>query len=176
MGCHMAEPNSTNTEGGHTWNPKIETCQTCHGPLVTDFKDIPAIDDYDGDGVVKTAFEEIGTINDPVLGDSGLFGQLKAALAAQTPPIIYNPDLYPYFLTPTGGSFKAWTTNTLTAAFNLSWAFKSGTDCVAYHNAWYTAQILQDSLKALGKDTTNYFRPAQFLREAIDYRKIVVNP
>ena len=51
--------------------------------------------DYDGDGEVKSAFEEIGTLGDPVLGDSGLFGQLKAAL--HDAGIDYDPNTYPYF-------------------------------------------------------------------------------
>lgn len=174
MGCHMAEPNAENTGGGHTWKPRVETCQECHGSFITDFEDIPAIGDYDGDGEVKTAFEEIGTLGDSVLGDSGLFGQLKAALAAQG--IFYNPDTYPYFFDASGGQYRAWTSNQLTAAFNLSWAYKSGIDCVAYHNAYYGAQILQDSLRALGTDTSGYFRAPVSLRNATDYRTIVVNP
>jgi hypothetical protein len=172
-GCHMAEPNAQNTEGGHTWKPRVETCHECHGSFVTKFEDIPAIGDYDGDGEVKTAFEEIGTLNDPILGDSGLFGQLKAALAALG--IFYNPDSYPYFFNATGGQYKAWTPNQLSAAFNLSWSYKAG-NCVPYHNVYYGAQILQDSLRALGTDTSGYFRAPVSLRNATDYRTIVVNP
>jgi hypothetical protein len=172
-GCHMAEPNAENTEGGHTWKAKLETCQECHGSFITKFEDIPAIGDYDGDGEVKTAFEEIGTLNDPILGDSGLFGQLKAALAEKG--IYYNPDSYPYFFNATGGQYRAWTSNQLSAAFNLAWGYKAG-NCVPYHNVYYGAQILQDSLKALGKDTSAYFRPPIGLRNATDYRTIVVNP
>ena len=172
-GCHMAEPNADNTEGGHTWRARLETCQECHGSFITKFEDIPAIGDYDGDGEVKTAFEEIGTLNDPILGDSGLFGQLKAALAGQG--IFYNPDSYPYFFNASGGQYKTWTSNQLSAAFNLSWGYKAG-NCVPYHNVYYGAQILQDSLRALGKDTSAYFRPPISLRNATDYRTIVVNP
>jgi hypothetical protein len=123
---------------------------------------------------VKTAFEEIGTLGDPVLGDSGLFGKLKTAL--HDAGIDYDPDSYPYFFNASGGQYKAWTSNQLSAAFNLAWAYKSGIDCVAYHNAYYGAQILQDSLKALRVDTSGYFRPPVGLRNATDYRTIVVNP
>ena len=173
-GCHMAEPNADNTEGAHTWKARLKTCQGCHGSFITKFEDIPAIGDYDGDGEVKTAFEEIGTLNDPVLGDSGLFGQLKAALHDQG--IDYNPDSYPYFFAAgTTNQYRAWTSNQLTAAFNLSWGYKAG-NCVPYHNVYYGAQILQDSLRALGKDTSAYFRPPIALRNATDYRTIVVNP
>jgi hypothetical protein len=171
----MGEANTENTEGGHTWKPRIETCQTCHGPTATSFEVIPAIGDYDGDGDIETAFEEIGTLDiaNPA-NDTGLYGQVRAALAGLG--IYYNPDIYPYFFTTSDPAqqsrateFKAWTTNTLSAAFNLAWGYKSG-NCVPYHNAWYGAAILQDSLKALGVDTTDYFRPDIFTRTATDYR------
>ena len=171
-GCHMTEASPDGLEGGHTFRPSVETCKQCHGQSITSFASIPAVGDYDGDGTVETAFEEIGTLGDAVLGDSGLFGRVKAALAAQG--ITYNPDSYPYFFNDAGGSFTAWTTNTLSAAFNLSYFFKSG-GCVPYHNAFYGAQILQDSLRALGVDTTSHFRgPTN--RTATDYRTIAINP
>jgi hypothetical protein len=171
-GCHMAEASADGLEGGHTWRPKIETCKECHGQSITSFKDISAVGDYDGNGTVGTAFEEIGTIGDPVLGDSGLFGQLKAALVAQG--ITYDPGKYPYFFDAAGGNFTAWTTNTLSVAFNLALLYKSG-NCVPYHNVFYGAQILQDSLRALGVDTASYDR-GPINRAATDYRTLVTVP
>ncbi len=90
-GCHMSEANADNSEGGHTWKPRIETCQKCHGS-VTSFQDIQAPADWDGNGKVESASVEIGTVNDPVAGtgDSGLLGQLNQALAAKG--IYYNPN------------------------------------------------------------------------------------
>ena len=76
-GCHMGEASENDFEGGHTWRPRIEVCQKCHGPI-KNFHDIKAGGDYNGNGIVESAFAEIGTINP----DSGLFGQLKAALQA----------------------------------------------------------------------------------------------
>jgi hypothetical protein len=168
-GCHMAEASANDFEGGHTWRPKIETCQECHGPSIKTFQDIQASADFDGDGVVSSAFAEIGTINP----DTGLFGQLKAALAAKG--IFYNPDSYPYFFDAAGGSFTAWTTNTLTAAFNLSFMHKAGAS-TPYHNVFYAAQVLLDSLKALEVTSPGYVNRPAGNRNAIDYRTIVVNP
>ena len=165
-GCHMAEASPDNLEGGHSWRPRIETCQQCHGN-VAGFQAIPASFDYDGDGIPESSFAEIGTINP----DSGLFGQVKAALAAKG--IFYNPDTYPYYFNAAGGSFTAFTTNTLTAAFNLSFLYKAG-NCAYVHNARYAAQILQDSLRALGVTPTGVRPPGD--RDATDYRTIVVNP
>ena len=201
MDCHMTpasvDPTTGVTVGGHTWRPDIATCQLCHvdasgnpvqairrvlpdrGTGVPNtFINVPASADYDGDGVVKTAFEEIGTINDLDFGDSGLFGQLKAAL--QGKGIFYDPDTYPYFFSDAAltKTFSGFTSNTMAAAFNLSWAWKAGT-CVYYHNAPYVVQILQDSLVALGVPLGARKRPpppATDSRPATDYRTIVVNP
>jgi hypothetical protein len=181
MGCHMSEANANNTEGDHTWKPRVETCRDCHtkldGTPIADFTDIPAALDYDGNGTAGTVFEEFGTITPrsaPAVGSdgTGLFGQVVATL--ETKGIRYNPDSYPYFFTATGGTFNAWTTNTLSAAFNLSWAYKSGT-CVYYHNSRYVAQILQDSLQALQSTAPPGVRPVG-TRSATDYRMIVINP
>jgi hypothetical protein len=171
-GCHMSEANADDTEGGHTWVPKIETCQTstCHGP-VADFFSINAAADYDGDGQAETVFEEIGTITTGGASGTGLFGQVITALNARG--IYYNPDTYPYFFTSTGGQFRLWTTHTLSAAFNLSFLYKSG-NAVYVHNAKYAVQILQDSLRALGVVPNGVRPPGN--RNATDYRTIVINP
>jgi len=169
-GCHMSEANADNTEGGHTWLPRIETCQTCHGSVTTFFS-INAAADYDGDGQIRTAYEEIGTITGGGSTGTGLFGQVITALNAKG--IYYNPDTYPYFFTSTGGQFNAWTTHTLSAGFNLSYLYKAG-NAVYVHNAKYTVQLLQDSLRALGV-TPNGVRPPGN-RNATDYRTIVINP
>jgi len=72
-GCHMGEANADNTEGGHTWAPRVETCQSCHGSSVTSFFSVNAGADYDGDGQVKTAYEEIGTLSEDGSSGTGLF-------------------------------------------------------------------------------------------------------
>lgn len=164
-GCHMGEANAHHTEGGHTWKPRIETCRSCH-PGATGFFTIPSSADYDGDGQVKTIFEELGKINP----DSGLFGQLKAAL--QSKGIYFDPDSYPYYFTSTGGQFRAWTTHTLSAAFNLAWAYKAG-NAASVHNPKYIVQILQDSMRGLGVMPKG-IRPAGN-RPATDYRVNINN-
>jgi len=166
----MSEASPNNFEGGHTWRPRIEVCQECHGP-VNSFFDIRASGDYNGDGTVGTAFEELGTINP----DSGLFGQVRAAL--QSKGIFYNPDAHPYFFTSAAFTtqFRAWTTNTLSAAFNLSYAYKAG-NCVYVHNAPYIAQVLLDSLQVLGVTNPGFQNRPAGNRNARDYRTIVINP
>jgi hypothetical protein len=171
-GCHMGDASPNDLEGGHTWRPRIEVCQNCHGTTIKNFQDIKAGGDYNGNGVVESAFAEIGTVNDSVLGtpNSGLFGQLVLALQAKG--IYYNPNGSggTYFFT--GPDFKtsytAWTTNTLTASFNLAFMYKAG-NCAYIHNVLYTAQILQDSIKAVNGPPKPWVRPAGD-RPATDYR------
>jgi len=169
-GCHMGAANADDTEGGHTWIPRVETCQECHGPI-TSFQEIPASADYDGDGTLESVFNEIGELAPDGSSGTGLFGQLVAALNAKG--IFYNPNSYPYLFTATGGQFRAFTTHTLSASFNLAWSYKSGS-CVYYHNSKYVVQILQDSLRALGVTPAGTRPPAD--RNATDYRTIVINP
>jgi hypothetical protein len=169
MGCHMGEASANGLEGGHTWRPRIETCQKCHGS-VTNFQDILASADWDGNGKRESAFLEIGAVIDPVAGTGnfGLMGQLRQALAAKG--IFYNPNgPGQYFFTSEAFTtqFTNWTTNTLTAAFNLSFLYKAG-NCRYVHNPFYSAQILQDSLRALGVTPTGV-RPTGD-RNATDYR------
>ena len=167
IGCHMSKASADNNEGGHTWKPNLETCRTCHGSSLKNFFSVPASADYDGDGVAKTAYEEIGTINP----NTGLLGQLNAALISKG--IIYNPGRFPYFYTEGGALYSAFTSNTLAAAYNLAYAYRTR-NAVYVHNTKYIVQILQDSLRALGV-TPKGVRP-QGDRPATDYRKTVVNP
>jgi hypothetical protein len=171
-GCHMGEASANDFEGGHTWRPRIEVCQECHGSTIKSFRDIKAKADYNGNGVVESAFAEIGTVNDSVLGtpNSGLFGQLVLALQAKG--IWYNPNGGggTYFFTGPdfNTAYTAWTTNTLTASFNLAFLYKAG-GCAYVHNVFYAAQILQDSIKAVNGPTKPWVRPAGD-RPATDYR------
>jgi hypothetical protein len=169
MGCHMAEASPNGLEGGHTWRPRIETCQQCHGTSIKSFSDIPASADYDGDGKVKTTFEEIGELSADGKTGTGLFGQLIAALQAKG--IYYDPNNRPYFFDAAGNGFNQFTSKTLGAAFNVGLAWKSG-NCVYYHNAPYIVQIFQDSLKALGVTPKGVRPPPPTTgsRPATDYR------
>ncbi len=167
VGCHMSKASPDNSKGGHTWKPNIETCQGCHGSSLKDFHSVPASADYDGDGTVKTAFEEIGTLHP----DTGLLGQLSTALAAKG--IIYNPHKFPYFFNDKGFPYRAFTSHTLSAAFNLAYSYRTR-NAVYVHNTKYVVQILQDSLRALGVTPKGVRPPGD--RKATDYRTIVVNP
>jgi hypothetical protein len=158
-GCHMGEANADNTEGGHTWKPRMETCQKCH-PGMTDYKTYANVQgkDYDGNGTVEPIAKEI----------DGLIAQLIAAFDAQN--ITYDPSTNPYFFAKPPTTSITWNTNKNTAAFNLNELFKTS-NALDVHNPMYTIQILRDSLQALKGTVPAGFRPPGE-RPATDYRTI----
>ena len=158
-GCHMSEANADNTEGGHTWRPRIDgPCQDCH-PGMTDYKTYPNLHggDYDGDGVVKPTAQEI----------DGLIAQITAALAANN--IKYDPSTNPYFF-PIVGNSISWTVNLNTASYNLNEVFKSA-NALYVHNPMYVIQVLRDSLQSITGTVPPGDRPPGE-RPATDYRTI----
>jgi hypothetical protein len=159
MGCHMGEAKADNTEGGHTWKPRIEYCQPCHSGM-TDYKTYANQHnaDYDGNGVVEPTAKEI----------DGLIAQLIAEFDARN--IIYDPSTNPYFFAKPPTTSITWNTNTLTASFNLNELFKTS-NALYVHNSLYTIQVLRDSLQALKGTVPAGFRPPGE-RPATDYRTI----
>lgn len=181
-GCHMENANAASTEGGHTFKPVVTTCQTCHAG-VSNFRQMFAQSDYNGNGAVQTAYDELGEVvaipaatghGSPLYGTAtggtGLFGLLNQAL--WDAGIEYDPDVYPYFYKSgaahtSANAYKNWTPNQLAAAQNIQQMWKSGAagqQGVYVHNPIYSAQVLIDSLEALGKTsgTANAFaRPTQ---------------
>ncbi|NUM35991.1 MAG: hypothetical protein HUU50_15725 [Candidatus Brocadiae bacterium] len=180
-GCHMGSANTDNTEGGHTWVPRLTTCQTsgCH-PGLADFHSVTASGDYDGDGFVETTYAEIGAVNALATnlgpqwgtgnGGTGLAGLMNEAL--YDAGVRYTPDTHPYYTKVDGTTFTAWTPNLIAAAANLNYFKKTG-DAMHIHNPHYAVQILIDSLAALGRPQSPannaFFRP-QGTRNATDYR------
>jgi hypothetical protein len=138
--CHMAPTTDTGTVtrdkvGGHTWNlhdaasnyDHVAGCVGCH-PGVTKFTDFMATADFDGNGQVQSWVQEVQG--------------LEHALA--------------WYLPPTGTDSVAWQ---LIAAdsFNVNlrkaywnWQLIEGDKSSGMHNPFYTVQVLQQSILALG--------------------------
>jgi hypothetical protein len=130
--CHLpmaeyvseAEPAKT----GHTFEPKVEACEPCHGVLA-DFDDIRANDDWDGNGQIEGVQTEI----------NGLLHTLEMAL-------------YESGLDTTGGAsiedaLGDTTRSTVaqrTAGYNL--VFVEDDKSHGIHNPFYCAQLLQQSI------------------------------
>lgn len=162
-GCHMSNATADNTHGGHTWKVNVASCTSCHAGLA-DFHNVQSPADWDGNGVTETVFKELGTPTflaagtvGPVYGTgqggTGLLGRLNEALFDRG--IRWNGDAYAYmFQTGNNNAFRAFTPNTLSAAMNAQVFYKTGKageQALYVHNPFYGAQIIIDSLNALGK-------------------------
>lgn len=135
----------------HALEPKVESCQTCHG--VPDPKDIRENDvDFDGDGNVTEGLQgEIATLVE------ALYAEMQRYSAENGGEIVYNPARFPYFFNTDGQAYNAFTPRLLKAAFNYQYAKK---DPGAYvHNGKFVIQFLIDSIEDLGGDVSAYTRP-----------------
>ncbi|MFZ0391339.1 MAG: multiheme c-type cytochrome, partial [Calditrichia bacterium] len=61
--CHVYmtdfDPIAGTTNVGHTFEPRVEACQDCHGANVSSFEDIQAKKDFDNDGTVEALRAEV---------------------------------------------------------------------------------------------------------------------
>jgi predicted CXXCH cytochrome family protein len=140
-------------------------CRTCHADANGDptALRIRHLSDYDGDGNVRESLaDEI----------SGLGTRLLVAMQARGGSLCYGPGVYPYFFKDadqdhkpicsaaeavSANAFSAWTADLVKAAHNFQ---ISRTEPGAWaHNFDYMAQLLIDSIAALGGDVTTLTRP-----------------
>ncbi len=135
----------------HALEPKVESCETCHGTSdPTAIRETEV--DFDGDGDVSEGMKgEVDTLA------SALYAQIQIYAAANGGAIEYKPVAYPYFFNAEGKSYATWTPRLLRAAFNYQYSQKD--PGVYVHNPRYIIQILIDSIEDLGGDVSTYIRP-----------------
>ncbi len=164
-GCHMdTASDSSGTTGGHTWLPSVLTCQKCHGTNVTSFDQVPASAQYSSSLSLangSTAGEQIGgapqgtaaygTCASGATACSGLVGDVVQAFNSLPTPVCYNTTSCSFVNCATGASYTGFTPAQLAATFNLYMMSCSNVAPHSYiHNIDYVAEILQDSITALG--------------------------
>jgi hypothetical protein len=135
----------------HALEPKVETCETCHG--TTDPYAIRESDvDYDGDGDVDEGIKgEIDTLTEALYAAMQTYSEGAGGL------ISYDAHAYPYFFNAEGKGYNAFTPRLLKAAFNYQYVLK---DPGAFtHNPKFVIQFLYDSIEDLGGDVSTYTRP-----------------
>jgi len=162
-GCHMdTASDSSGTTGGHTWLPSVLTCQKCHGTNVTSFDQVPASAQYSSSlslGEAPTVGEQIGgapqgtatygTCASGATACSGLVGDVVKQFNAEN--ICYNTTSCSFVNCTTGASYTGFTPAQLAASFNLYMTSCSNSGPHSYiHNIDYVAEILHDSITALG--------------------------
>jgi hypothetical protein len=117
---------------GHSFEPSVEACEPCHGPL-TDFEDVIAKDDYDGDGEVEGVQEEVdgllANLQETII-DASQSEEARAALTANFGGVLGDPEVT--------------TRDQRAAAYNYLYVDYDGSHGV--HNATYAIQLLQRSI------------------------------
>jgi hypothetical protein len=179
--CHMStlglcddcpdDPCSHNVQ-----HPDHDDCVLCHGqdisqpekgadPTKFHFHKIRpgSTPDYDGDGNKKES------IKDEILGlEAALYAQIQEYAASTIGvPIIYDSHSYPYFFKDRNGNgqvdpgeaiypfrYTDFDANLLKAAYNYQTSKKEPSGYI--HNSLYIAQLLVDSIGALGGNTVIY--------------------
>jgi hypothetical protein len=143
----------TECHDAHMGEVLVQSCIKCHKNIQTTADIRRSSTDYDGDGNVAEGIAgEIETMQAFLLAAI----QNYAATVAGT-PIMYDANRYPYFMTETGGTYKAFTPRLLQATYNYQYSVK---DPGAFaHNANYVLQTLYDSAADLGADMSGKIRP-----------------
>ncbi len=112
---------------GHSFRPTVEACANCHGPI-SDFDDIIALEDFDGDGAVEGVQSEV----------QGLMYMLEDALVASG-------------LDTTGVGFAGALGDTTRSTFQQREAgynliYLEDDKSMGIHNPDYAIQLLQQSI------------------------------
>lgn len=128
-------PNGIPNFTGHTFEPTVEACQPCHGNL-SDFEEVLAKADYDGDGQVEGVQLEV----------RGLLAILEETIIEATPTEDGKAALRADFEGKVGDATIT-TREQRMAAYN--WAFVSFDGSSGVHNATYAVQLLQRSILSL---------------------------
>ena len=132
--CHLNTVEFVSNEEpaitGHSFLPTVAACANCHGEI-SDFDDIKALDDFDGDGVVEGVQSEV----------EGLLHRLEEALLADG-------------LDTTGEGFEGAIGDTSISTFKQREAgynllFVEEDKSMGIHNPDYCVQLLQQSIQHL---------------------------
>jgi hypothetical protein len=116
---------------GHEFLPKVEACASCHG-VISSFRDIKALDDFDGNGVIEGVQDEV----------EGLMTILEDALVDSFAArgIIITGEELPDSL----GSLTA--TSLLMREAGYNYVFVLDDKSLGIHNPDYCVQLLQQSI------------------------------
>lgn len=116
---------------GHEFMPTPEACVNCHGQ-VNDFEDIPAADDFDGNGIVEGLQVEV----------DGLMDMLREAIVAS------GLDTSTAGFVGAIGDSSISTLQQREAGWN--WVFVNNDQSRGIHNPDYVVQLLQQSILYIG--------------------------
>jgi len=171
--CHMALPTGryalSPAIGGHSFNiagevheapvVNLVACLACHKDMKqvrgTELFDIKAASDFDHDGKVEAAQQEIQGLLDFFVNPKGT-GYLQ-----NINPVMYKKDAEASFETLSAGwagtTAGQWTETQVAALYNFKLILEDRS--LGVHNLTYTIQVLYDSLTALDSRFDDSLRP-----------------
>jgi len=123
---------------GHTFEPTTSACSPCHG-AISDFSEVLAKDDFDGDGAIEGVQGEIQGLLDTLawsIVDASTSQASREALAAAAG----DHDAFAGLL----GNATITTADQRKAGYN--WAFVDYDGSKGVHNTTYSIQLLQRSI------------------------------
>jgi len=124
---------------GHTFEPRVEACESCHGEIA-DFADIDAKKDFDNDGTTEGIQEEVSGLVDLLVDE--LYTDFAATYVG-TDPEITTSDMIDS-LANTFEETDAEAVRFRSAGYNLIFAVEDGS--MGVHNPAYIIQLLQQSI------------------------------
>ncbi|MEE9166672.1 MAG: ammonia-forming cytochrome c nitrite reductase subunit c552 [Candidatus Neomarinimicrobiota bacterium] len=126
---------------GHKFEPTVEACQRCHGSI-SEFTDIMALEDFDGDGDVEGVQDEV----------EGLLKLLESALVDSFEALGFGIDAQAedFDLAHYLGDVDSSTVAMREAGYNL--VFIEDDKSLGVHNPDYAVQLLQQSYRHLTGD------------------------
>ena len=130
----MAEFDGTTAITGHTFMPTVAACAPCHG-AISDFSDILALDDFDGDGTIEGVQLEVAGLMEILEED--IWNSMIARGVDTT-----GLDLEHAIGDTSVSSFVE-----RGAGFNLIYLIEDGSHGI--HNPDYVVQLLQQSIQYL---------------------------
>lgn len=164
--CHMPKESNHSFKISDVFN-HTDGCTKCH-KNVKSAEEIKGSTrtgkDYDGNGTAETLKAELKGLSEL------LYKAIQDKASAGGSKICYDSHTHPYFFIDTDGngkcesteavsanSYKAWNASLMKATHNYQFYSK---ETGAYaHNFNYMAQLLYDSIKDLGGDTSKLIRP-----------------
>jgi hypothetical protein len=164
--CHGSDLEAEHGPESPHWGPSVERCAPCHKGVAS-----PAAirgaqrPDHDGDGDLT---EPLSAELESLLAD--LLAAIRDNAEAASQPICYHPQRYPHWMQDpdndglcddtearASNAYQVWSAPLLRASCNYQVVAR---DPGAWaHNFDYSAQLVIDSIEALGRDTDRYARP-----------------
>jgi hypothetical protein len=163
--CHMGTEGSEANKTHNLTTPNPGNC-ACHGGTspTFEFKGFrpPGGTDFDGDtDETESQWSELEGL------EEALYAEMQSYATTAGKPIVYDSHSYPYFFNDTNGNgvpdeeeidrdnrYEDFDAPLLEAAYNYQVSQKE--PCGYIHNATYIAQLMVDSIEALGGDVGAY--------------------